>query len=227
MRIPTFSAAVLLGSALAFAASAQTASPNASPSRSTPAQSQSQKPKEMSASTFVRTAARGDMFEIQAGKVALGKAKSDSVKNFAQMIIDDHTAASQKLQQVVKDEKIKVTIPKDLDKKHKDMLGKLNKASASSFDRTYMQSQIAAHREAVATFQSYSRNGSDAGLKQFAVETLPVLQKHLSQAEQISPERGGGQVQRTPDRSNPGTTQGGSSGAMPEPGAGRPASGGR
>lgn len=222
MRIPTFSAAVLLGTALAFGVSAQTMSP----SRSAPSQSQSKK---MSASTYVQKAARGDMFEIQAAKVALDKSKNDDVRNFAQMMVDDHTVSSQKLKQLIKDDKIKVTVPKDLDKKHKDMLDKLKKTSASSFDRAYMQSQIAGHRDMLNLHQSYSQTGDNGALKQFAAETATVVQKHFTAAEQLAPNAGGGQVQRTPDRKNPGTTQGGSggTGTMPTPGADRPPSGGR
>src|SRR5690348_10292695 len=161
MKAFALSAAVLLGASVGFGAYAQSNAPRQT-------QSQTQQKSKMSASTFVQTAAHGDMFEIDAAKVALDKSKSDSVKDFAQMMVDDHTASTEKLKTAVEKSKVKVTMPKSLDKKHSDMLDKLKKSSASSFDQNYLQSQVAAHREMLNVLTNYSQNGDNADLKQFA-----------------------------------------------------------
>ena len=43
---------------------------------------------------FVKEVAISDMFEIESSKMALKKSSSTSVKQFAEMMIKDHTAAT-------------------------------------------------------------------------------------------------------------------------------------
>lgn len=208
MKAFALSAAVLLGASVGFGAYAQSNAP-----RQAQAQTQ-QKPKQMSATTFVQTAARGDMFEIQAAKVALDKTKSDSVKSFAQMMIDDHTASTEKLKAAVEKSKVRASMPKDLDKKHSDMLDKLKKASASSFDQTYLQEQTAAHREMLGLMKSYSQGGDNDSLKQFAAEASTVVEKHLSELQQMAQGKGGAAM--------PGNATGGSAPIDKSGAGGRP-----
>jgi putative membrane protein len=209
MKALAFSAAVVLAASVGFGAYAQSNAPR-------PAQSQAQpkqQPKQISDATFVQTAARGDMFEIQAAKTALDKSKSDSVKSFAQMMIDDHTASTEKLKAAVEKSKVKASIPKDLDKKHSDMLDHLKKASASAFDQSYLQDQTAAHREMLGLMKTYSQSGDNAALKQFAAEASTVVQKHLSELQQMASGKGG-----MPGNATGGSAPSGSGGDTGRPG---------
>lgn len=212
MRAIALSAAVLLGATLAFGANAQSNAPR-------PSQGQAQqKPQKMSDASYVQTAAQGDMFEIQAAKAALDKTKSDSVRNFAQMMIDDHTASSEKLKSALEKSKVKASIPKDLDKKHSDMLDKLKKTSASSFDQSYLQSQLAAHRDMLTLHQGYSQSGDNDALKQFAAEATGVVRKHLTELQQMAQVKGGTQSQRQmPESGIGGSAPAGESGAGSRP----------
>ncbi|MBX9758383.1 MAG: DUF4142 domain-containing protein [Beijerinckiaceae bacterium] len=129
---------------------------------------------------FVRMAATGDMFEIESGKLALSNADSADVKQFAQKLIDDHTAASKKLMSL-SDQKP----PATLDKKHADLLAKLKSASGKEFTHTFITQQVQAHREAVELFEHYAKDGDDAKLKSFASDTLPALREHLQHAQKL------------------------------------------
>ncbi|ESX21240.1 DUF4142 domain-containing protein [Mesorhizobium sp. M1148] len=46
---------------------------------------------------FVKAAASSDMFEIQSSELALRKSKTSRVKEFARMMIKDHTTSSKRL----------------------------------------------------------------------------------------------------------------------------------
>lgn len=129
---------------------------------------------------FVRMAASGDMFEIESGKLALSNADNADVKQFAQKLIDDHTAASKKLMSLT-DQKP----PATLDKKHADLLGKLKSASGKAFTQSFINDQVQAHKEAVELFERYAKDGDDAKLKSFANETLPALREHLQHAQKL------------------------------------------
>lgn len=63
-------------------------------SRSAAAQPGAQAP---AAADFVNRAAISNMFEIQSSQIAQQKAQNDRVRQFAQSMIQDHTAAGEKL----------------------------------------------------------------------------------------------------------------------------------
>jgi len=137
------------------------------------------------AANFVATATASNNFEIQSSKAVEGKARSADVKEFARMMIADHTKAGTEMMEVAK--KANLTVPGDtttLDPPHKQMLDSIT--SASDMDKAYVQAQLQAHQEAVALFRAYSSNGDNPALKQFASKTLPTLEKHLREVEKLS-----------------------------------------
>ncbi len=58
------------------------------------------------------------------------------------------------------------------------MLNALNTAEGEAFDRLYLDAQAAAHTDAIRLFTDYAESGDNAGLRDFAVSTLPKLQEH-------------------------------------------------
>jgi putative membrane protein len=48
-----------------------------------------------------------------------------------------------------------------------------------------MRAMVSDHKADVAEFQKESNMGRDSDVKSFASSTLPTLQDHLSQAEQV------------------------------------------
>src|SRR5581483_7075633 len=64
---------------------------------------------------FVREAAVNDMYEAEAGKLAAARGQSETVKQFAQQMVEAHTQITAELKGVVDAEKIDVTLPSELD----------------------------------------------------------------------------------------------------------------
>ena len=137
----------------------------------------------MSGQDFAAAAASSDMFEIQSSQLALEKAQNDSVKEFAQMMIDDHTKASEELKAAA--EKDGVTVPTEMDEKHKAQLGQLNSAPADGFDAAYVTAQKAAHEEGVTLMTSFAESGQEAALKAHAAKTAPIIQTHLEHVQKL------------------------------------------
>lgn len=136
-----------------------------------------------SAQDFVDKAASGGMFEVDSSKIAEDKAQDQSVKDFAQKMIDDHGAANAKLKTIAGEQKLKV--PAQLDSKHKSDLDALQNAK-EPVDSSYVQMQRDAHAEAVKLFESYVKDGDNAQLKTFAQETVPTLKMHQQMIEKIA-----------------------------------------
>ena len=131
--------------------------------------------------SFVEKAAIGSMAEVQMGKLAQQKAGSDQVKQFGTRMVDDHSKANDDLKQVASHKGI--TLPSDLDAKHKNKMAKLEKLSGAQFDRAYMDDMVADHKQDVAEFRKEANSGKDSDIKAFAAKTLPTLEDHLKMAQ--------------------------------------------
>lgn len=175
----------ILTAALAFAlmtpfAVAQTPAPATGAMTAAPA------PMAMTATTpaeFVPMATHSNMFEIMSSEIALEKSQNAEVDEFAQQMITDHTKASEDMQAALQESDAGVEMPTELDERHQGMVDQLEAASAEEFDALYLQMQTQAHEEAVALFESYSTEGEDGPLKEFATATLPTLEMHLEMAQ--------------------------------------------
>jgi putative membrane protein len=133
---------------------------------------------------FVEKAAAAGMAEVQAGQLAQTKAKSEEVKSFAQHMVDDHTAAGDKLKSIAEADGVQP--PANLDAKDEKQLAGLQKLNGAAFDHHYIRDQTAAHKEAVALFEKEAKSGSNPQLKQFALDTLPTLKQHLTDVEGLA-----------------------------------------
>jgi predicted outer membrane protein len=171
---------VLLASAAFMPAVALAQTPQATP-RPAATQAGAQVP---AAADFVNRAAISNVFEVQSSQLAQQKAQNDRVRQFAQSMVQDHTAAGDKLKSATQGIQ-GVTVPTSLDQPRQQMVQTLQSASGPGFDRDYVQMQITAHRDAVSLFDQYAQNGDNQQLKQFAQQTLPALREHLHSVEQI------------------------------------------
>jgi putative membrane protein len=134
--------------------------------------------------TFVKQASAGGMAEVREGQLAQNQAQSADVKAFGQHMVADHTEAGQKLKSIADAEGVPAST--DPDKADQKQIDALQKKSGVGFDKQYVKDQLAAHKKTVALFQKEASSGSDPQLKQFASDTLPTLQHHLSDVEALA-----------------------------------------
>ncbi|MDQ3712044.1 MAG: DUF4142 domain-containing protein [Acidobacteriota bacterium] len=139
--------------------------------------------KKNSDSKFMMMAATSDMNEITLSNQALSKSSNEDVKKLAQMMVDDHTKASEELKPIAMSKS--VMLPTDADAKHKSALEKMSGMSGTEFDMAYLKMMVKDHEKAVSMFQKEANNGKDAEAKAFAAKTLPVLQGHLDMSRSM------------------------------------------
>jgi putative membrane protein len=128
----------------------------------------------------VNTAIAG-MTEIQAGQMAQQKGMSKDVKDYAAMMIKDHTAAADKLQAIATQKNI--TLPATLTPDAQKNLDDLQKEDGKKFDKDYISMMVSDHKKVISAFEDESKNGSDADIRGFADSTLHTLRVHLEKAE--------------------------------------------
>ena len=133
---------------------------------------------------FVDTAAASDMYEVEAARIALEKGQSDGVKQFAQMMIDDHTTSSNNLKTAA-GQVSGVTVAPRMTAMQQQMITELQNTGTEGFDGVYKQQQINAHQQTLNALQNYAQSGTEEPLKNFASTTAPVVEMHLGMANEL------------------------------------------
>ena len=134
---------------------------------------------------IVASMARANMAEIEAGKLALANAQSAEVKTYAQLMIDDHTKALSDVTALAQNKG--VTLPTELDAKHKAMAAKLSKLKGDKFDQAYMkQAGVADHKQVHAMLKKDQARAKDPDVKALAAKMMPTVEQHLKAASDQS-----------------------------------------
>jgi len=132
--------------------------------------------------TFIEQAAVGGMMEIEAGNDALQKAKSTKVKEFAQMIVNDHTKASQELDSIARNKGLK--LPSAYPVEEQKQINALKELNATAFERNYLRMMVKDHILTLEKFRLAAKY-EDPDIKAFALKTIPVLERHYAEANTL------------------------------------------
>jgi putative membrane protein len=130
---------------------------------------------------FVTQAAQGGLAEVQLAQLAQQKSQNETVKKFAQTMIDDHTPNNEKLTQLATSKGLNP--PTNPSAAQQKMMDHLQGLDGPKFDHAYLTGQVKAHDAMLKVFQREATNGHDADLKAFAESTVPTIQKHISMAQ--------------------------------------------
>ncbi|MEX2233253.1 MAG: DUF4142 domain-containing protein [Cyclobacteriaceae bacterium] len=130
---------------------------------------------------FAVEAADGGVLKVQASTLALTKATSPQVKQFAQMMVDDHTKANNELKALAQQKNI--MLPTVLGDAHQHKLDNLGEKTGAEFDKEYMDLMVKDHKEAIDEFEDAAEDDEDAEIKSWASSKLPGLRQHLEHAE--------------------------------------------
>lgn len=152
-------------------------------------QQQSEKKGANTDASAIRDLAEANMAEVEAGKVAAQKARSDEVKKFAQHMVDDHGKMLQEVQQLAQSKG--VDLPKSPSKKHQAAMKKLESASGEQFDKAYMSAMVNDHRDTVKKVEKIANSSKDPEVKGAAQKALPDIKHHLQMAQELSGKTGG------------------------------------
>jgi len=132
---------------------------------------------------FIMQAEKDNLQERILGRLAQDKSQNEAIKNYGEMLAQDHSAALRKLVDLM--EKYGIAQPKGLPEERKEALQELNGASGAAFDRKFIDLMIRGHEKAVADFQNRSTTVKNSDLRTYIEDQIAVLTKHLNEAKEI------------------------------------------
>jgi putative membrane protein len=178
-KSPALCCALLVSAAsLCTALSAETVNAAATPS----VERRADMPKDMKLShgdrTFFEKAARGGMKEVAVSQSALPNLVNPEVKNFAQMMVTDHSAANTELMALASEKGVMLPATDKRDMKIEEKWSK----KVKNADEEYIEEMVSDHKDTVSLFEKAAKS-TDAEVAAFAQKLLPTLQHHLTVAK--------------------------------------------
>lgn len=132
---------------------------------------------------FVADAVDGGAYEIAAAHVALKNSADKRVKQFASMMIKDHTKWGMAMKAYAKSKNI--TLPDSLSNDKRDKVKKLSEKGNDKFDVKYMDNMRKDHKDDLDAFTDAEKNTKDPLLKKVLDKTIPGIQHHLMMATSL------------------------------------------
>ncbi len=132
---------------------------------------------------FAVAAANGGMMEVKASELAQNQATSPALKEFAAMMVKDHSAVNVKLKSIASAQNITLpaTLGTDMQQNYNDLAAK----KGADFDNAYANMMQDDHKNTIDKFQDEVDNGKNQAIKDFAASTLPTLKMHKEKIDAL------------------------------------------
>jgi putative membrane protein len=139
--------------------------------------------------------AAGDSLEVALSQAGAARAQNQAVRDFAQRMVTEHTAHMQMGMQMAMQGGI-TPAPSPADTADAmmatRMMSRLSNAPAGAdYDRRLMQAEVMMHQHMLHELQMVQPQATGAA-RQLVDQTLPVVQQHLTQAQTLWRQVGGG-----------------------------------
>jgi len=123
------------------------------------------------------------MMEVDLGQLAAAKATNQDVKDFGNKMVADHGKANDELKALASQKGL--TLPTTPGAEEKTTSNALEKKTGAAFDKAYMNDMVKDHEKDVKEFKNAVSKIQDPDLKNWASNTLTVIQGHLDLAKQV------------------------------------------
>jgi putative membrane protein len=160
------------------------------------AQNPAPTPPDLTDPEVAHVAVTANAIDIDLAKFAQGRTRTTAVRQFAQTMINDHTAVN--AQAAALAGKLGVTpadnaVSKSLQAGATDARKTLEPLTGAAFDRAYMEREVAYHQAVVDAIDNVLvPTTENADLKKLLVDVRPAIVAHLEHAKQIRSQLGGG-----------------------------------
>src|SRR5207248_8098518 len=133
---------------------------------------------------FATKAAESGILEVKLAQLAQQKSQTQEIKDLAKQLEQDHSQANTQLTDVAKRKNI--DLPTDLKGECQEHFQAFQKLEGKDFENAYLLFNVKAHLKGIMMFQKESQTGTDAEIKQWASQTLPILQRHAGHINTVA-----------------------------------------
>ena len=129
------------------------------------------------AADYVAAAASIDLYEIRSSELALTRASSPRLREFARMMLADHGGTSAQLS--LAGRRLNLVPPAVMRPAQQALFEELS--ATGDFDAVYRRQQMAVHQQALALHRNFAARGESPTLRPVAANAAAVVDRHLRQ----------------------------------------------
>jgi putative membrane protein len=152
---------------------------------------------------FVQQALKSGEEEVAIAKLATQKSQNGEVKEFAEMLVSDHTQLNEQLR-LLAQRNGATPAPRDHSKRSgtdsstappsatapgaapsSPKTQELSQLSGSEFDKKFLSMVVEGHEKSVELYTNESEKSANPASKKLASEALPKIKQHLEQAKSL------------------------------------------
>ena len=133
-------------------------------------------------SEFLTDAAEINLLEIEIGKLALQKGISQDVKQYATMLVDDHTKSLEELKVLANENTI--TLPVEISEAGRVKYNQLNEKGAD-FDKKFIDFMVEDHEKAADKMTEISQKATNEDFKLWASRETSTFLAHHEEAKKL------------------------------------------
>ena len=133
---------------------------------------------------FILDGVEDNQAEIEVSKLAEERATNPQVKEFARMMVRDHTKAVGDLREVAQAANVQLNTDKEPDRDHVNLKEDLAKLNGNDFDRKYIDAMVDEHEEMVSELKKHV-DGDNVQIRKWAAQNLPTVEKHRDRAKEL------------------------------------------
>jgi len=135
---------------------------------------------------YVARASVANVFELEAGRLAMTRAERPDILDMARRMLDDHTTTGGLLLQAALHTRGGVDVVREIDGPHRRLMNRLRQERGAGFERTYLDIETAHHAETLSLHRAYAATGEEPELRTVAAEIAAVIEGHLSHLRKLS-----------------------------------------
>jgi len=137
---------------------------------------------------FIISDLKSNIQERVLGRMAEEKSQNGGVRQYGKMIAADHNSALKKLVELMENNGI--AQPKTLPEVKSDAVDKLQGLSGNAFDREFLNVMVQTHEKSVSAFRQEIEKAQNTEVRDYAKSMLPMLERHLNDAQDLQKEIG-------------------------------------
>ena len=132
---------------------------------------------------YIRQVIRGNLTEVELGKLAESRAVNADVKEFAKRMVSDHNSMNQQWGTLARSNSMRAEVT--LGRVKDASVERLEGRSGAEFDQSYMAEMIRRHEQDLAAFEQMEKSARSTEVRELAKSGVSAIREHLVLGQQV------------------------------------------
>jgi putative membrane protein len=133
---------------------------------------------------FIEQAAQTGAADVRLSQLAVNRAKSARVQDFARTVAEERAEANEQLRELALAKGVPVAAEPTAEQQH--VIDAMDELAGSEFDTEYMAHQVRSYEDAIVLHRTQLDQTQDPDLRGFTESSLALLQRHLETAQALA-----------------------------------------